>query len=93
MCLSVPARVLAIEGSTATVDAGGNRLQAELALLETVEVGDYVLVHAGFAIDKYDQQEAEEVLALLRESLSGPSQTVPGQAPGPEAAGPDPRAG
>ena len=70
MCLSVPAQVLEIDGLTASVDAGGNRIQANVSLLEEVAVGDYVLVHAGFAIQKYDQQEAEEVLQLLREAFA-----------------------
>ena len=63
MCLAVPARIEAIEGETAQVSIGGNRIRACLSLIEDVKVGDYVLVHAGFAIAKYTPEEAAESLA------------------------------
>jgi len=67
MCLAIPARVVEIEGNRARVEIGGNRRDADLAVLQDVRVGDYVMLHAGFAIAKYDPQEAEESLALWRE--------------------------
>lgn len=70
MCLSVPAKVLAINGVRATVSVGGALYEAGLHLLEDVQVGDYLLIHAGYAIEKIDPQEAEETLALLREAAA-----------------------
>lgn len=67
MCLSIPARVVSLEGRTAIVDVAGNRREVDVSLLEKVSVGDYVLVHAGFAIGVYDESEAQETLALLKE--------------------------
>ena len=72
MCLSIPGRVLDIreERSTkmATADFGGIRKDVCLAYLPDVQVGDYVLVHVGFAITQIDEQSAQETLALF-ESL------------------------
>jgi hydrogenase expression/formation protein HypC len=67
MCLAVPVKVLSIEENTATVDVGGNRVKADLSLVDDVQPGDYIILHAGFAIDKYDTQEAEETLRLFEE--------------------------
>ncbi|MCF8108418.1 MAG: HypC/HybG/HupF family hydrogenase formation chaperone [Desulfohalobiaceae bacterium] len=70
MCLAVPAKVKDIgqEMATCAVDGGQVRIQASLVLLdEEVVVGDYVLIHAGFALRRLDRQEALETLDLLRE--------------------------
>ncbi|HOK99394.1 MAG: HypC/HybG/HupF family hydrogenase formation chaperone [Bacteroidales bacterium] len=67
MCLSIPAKVEKIEGNEAIVNLSGNRLKAALDLLDNVKEGDYVLVHAGYAIQKIDEVEAEETLRLIRE--------------------------
>ena len=67
MCLAVPAKIVSISGSSATVDVLGNRTTADISLLEKPAVGEYVMVHAGFAIQKYDEQEAKITLDLLRE--------------------------
>lgn len=67
MCLAVPAKVLTISGATATVDMMGNTTTADISLLEGVTIGDYVMVHAGFAIQKYDEEEAKITLDLLKE--------------------------
>jgi hydrogenase expression/formation protein HypC len=70
MCLSVPARVLEIEDSSwATVDVGGARKRIAIDLVEDVAVGDYVLVHVGFALQKIDELEAQEVLELFRQMV------------------------
>ena len=69
MCLSIPAKVLEVKGDVARADVGGNVVECNLALTDDAAVGDYVLVHAGFAIQKYDEDEALEVLAMLREAL------------------------
>ncbi|MFN3346388.1 MAG: HypC/HybG/HupF family hydrogenase formation chaperone [Candidatus Bipolaricaulaceae bacterium] len=71
MCLAIPVRVVAVEGSVATVDLGGSRAKARLDTLgEPVQVGDYLLVHAGFAIRRLDPQDAEETLRLFQEILA-----------------------
>ena len=67
MCLAVPARIIEKSGAAAIVDVEGNRVRADLSMLPEAEVGEYVLLHAGFAISKYTQEEAEETLRLLRE--------------------------
>jgi hydrogenase expression/formation protein HypC len=67
MCLAVPARVLSIEGHEASVDLSGVRRQISVVLTPEVRVGDYVVIHSGFAINVLDQQEAEETLRLFRE--------------------------
>jgi hydrogenase expression/formation protein HypC len=67
MCLSIPVRIVSIEGDYATVSFGENIYRAGLQLLEDLKPGDYVLMHAGFAIQKLDQAEAEETLRLIDE--------------------------
>jgi hydrogenase expression/formation protein HypC len=67
MCLAIPAKVTKIDGDMATIDVGGVTRSASLMLLTDVAVGDYVIVHAGFAIHKVDPEEAQESLKLLRE--------------------------
>ena len=64
MCLAIPAKVIEIDGTRARVDAAGNVREAELTLLPDVKVGEYVLLHAGFAIGRYDEETA---LATLRD--------------------------
>lgn len=66
MCLGIPAQVLKIEGETATVSYGSLTGQASVALVPDVTVGDFVIIHAGFAIEKVEQTEAEETLRLLQ---------------------------
>lgn len=70
MCLAIPARVISVEGNTATVDFGGVTRSVSIALLENVEIGEYVLVHTGYAIQKMDREEAEKTLELWREILT-----------------------
>ncbi|MFH1675212.1 MAG: HypC/HybG/HupF family hydrogenase formation chaperone [Pseudomonadota bacterium] len=67
MCLAIPAKVTKIDGEMATIDIGGVARSTSLMLLSDVAVGDYVIVHAGFAIHKVDPGEAQESLKLLRE--------------------------
>lgn len=67
MCLSLPALIVAIEGNTADVSAGGSLFKAGLQMVEGAKVGDYILLHAGFAIQVISEKEAEETLQLLRE--------------------------
>jgi hydrogenase expression/formation protein HypC len=68
MCLAVPTRVVAVNGNLATVNVQGVHAQARLdALGEPVAVGDYLLVHAGFAIRRLDPEDARETLRLFDE--------------------------
>jgi hydrogenase expression/formation protein HypC len=67
MCLAIPMKVESIEGTTALVDAAGTRRRVNVALVDDVAVGDYLLVHAGFAIAKVDEEEARRTLDLLRQ--------------------------
>lgn len=70
MCLSVPARIVELEGSLATVDVMGNRREADVSLVDEPRLGDYVLVHAGFAIQKMTAEDAAETLKLWEEIAS-----------------------
>lgn len=69
MCVAVPAEVWEIEGSEAILDYGGVRRKANIDFLEDVKVGDYVIVHVGFAIQKLDKEEALESLKLWKQIL------------------------
>ena len=71
MCLAVPAKVIEVSGSTARVEIGGNIREANLSLVEDAKVGDYIMLHAGFAIAKYEPEEALRTLELLKELASG----------------------
>jgi len=68
MCLAIPSKITRIDDLTATIDVDGVRRKASLMLLEDVQVGDWVIVHAGFAIHKIDEQSAQETLSFLREA-------------------------
>lgn len=81
MCLAVPAKILSIDGTTARVDIEGTVKEANLVLLPDAKNGDYVLLHAGFAIEKYDENEALETLKLLKEISDEKYQQVPGREP------------
>ena len=68
MCLAIPARIEEMtDGDNAIVNLGGVRKEISLALLDDVAVGDYVIVHVGYALTKLDQDEAEKTLALFAE--------------------------
>ena len=70
MCLAIPSRITKIENDMAVIDADGVRREVSILLIEDARVGDYVIVHAGFAIRKIDEAEAEESLRLLREAAA-----------------------
>ena len=67
MCLAVPMRIESLEGDLAVVEIAGARRRISVALLESPSLGDYVLVHAGFAIQKIDQEQAEETIRFLNQ--------------------------
>ena len=70
MCLAVPARVMSVKGEKAQVDFGEGVLRDVNVTLVDAKVGEYVLVHAGYAIQKMDEKEAKETLALWNEILT-----------------------
>lgn len=68
MCLALPVKVVEVgAGDTAIVDLGGVKKQISLALVDGVRVGDYVILHVGFALSKLDPEEAAKTLALFAE--------------------------
>ncbi len=67
MCLSVPARVEKISGLNATVDFGGTKKEVSIMLFPDLKVGDFVLVHAGFVIQKLDEAEAVKTIEAFKE--------------------------
>ncbi len=69
MCLGVPMQVKTIENGMANCEIDGVQREASLMMIDDVRVGDYVLIHAGFAIEKIDEQEAQLTLTALREAL------------------------
>jgi hydrogenase expression/formation protein HypC len=70
MCLGVPMRVMTIDDEVAICEIDGVQREASLMMLDKVAVGDYVLIHAGFAIEKVDEHEAQLTLQALRDALS-----------------------
>lgn len=68
MCLGIPAKVIGLdESGIGKVDYLGTKVKANLTLLENVKIGDWVILHAGFAISQLNEEEAQETLQLLRE--------------------------
>ncbi|MBN2482248.1 MAG: HypC/HybG/HupF family hydrogenase formation chaperone [Bacteroidales bacterium] len=67
MCLSIPAKILAIDGNSASASVGGAVVRTSLQLLDDVQVGDYVLIHTGFALQKISEAEALETIRIIEE--------------------------
>jgi len=67
MCLGLPAKVLNIDGNNSTVEMMGVSINISIELLENVKVGDFVLVHAGCAIQVLDEEEALKTIEIFRE--------------------------
>ena len=70
MCLAVPSRIIEINDNVARVDVDGVVRQASLMLLDDVKIGDYVIVHAGFAISRLDEAAALQTLEDMRTILA-----------------------
>jgi hydrogenase expression/formation protein HypC len=70
MCLAIPSKITKIEDNMAVIDVDGVRRECSLLLVEDAQVGDYVIVHAGFAISKLDEAAALETLSLLKEAAA-----------------------
>ncbi|MCP2521003.1 HypC/HybG/HupF family hydrogenase formation chaperone [SCandidatus Aminicenantes bacterium Aminicenantia_JdfR_composite] len=70
MCLGIPAKVIEIkEDNTGKVDYLGTKIKVNFSLIDDIKVGDYVILHAGFAISKLDEKEVEETLSLLKDFI------------------------
>ena len=67
MCLGIPMKIIEMEGREAVAEAGGIRKRIRLDLLEGVQMGDFVLIHTGYAIEKLDPDEAVETLELIKQ--------------------------
>ena len=67
MCLAIPMKITKIEGNDAVCDVDGISTKASLGFLENVKVGDYVIVHAGFVLQKVDELHAKETIEIFRE--------------------------
>lgn len=79
MCLAIPARVIEIlDNESAVVDMGGVRKPISTALLDEVAVGDYVIVHVGYALNRLDPEEAAETLRLFAELTEVATDEIPG---------------
>jgi len=69
MCLAIPAKVIEVQGNTAKVDFGEGIVREVNVMLVEAKIGEYVLVHAGYAIQVIDRKAAEETLQLWEEIL------------------------
>lgn len=67
MCLSIPAKVEKVDGEMAIVSVGGTQYNASLQMVDDVDIGDYILLHTGFAIQKISKEEALETLKVFEE--------------------------
>ncbi len=71
MCLAIPMQLIKVEGVLGIVELDGIRREVGLDLIDQAQVGDYLIIHAGYAIEKLDEAEAEKTLRLFRELNSG----------------------
>ena len=79
MCLAIPARIIELlDGDQCRVELGGVRKEISLALVDDVAVGDYVIVHVGYALTKLDPEEAAQTLALFAEAGIDPAGALAG---------------
>ena len=67
MCLGIPMKIVEIKGDCGLVESGGLKRKANFSFLKSPRVGDYVLIHAGFAIEKLKENEAKKTLKALKE--------------------------
>jgi len=67
MCLAIPMKLIKVEGDRGIVELSGVKKDVSLSLLDNVKKGDYLIIHAGFAIQKLDEKEAQETLKIWEE--------------------------
>jgi hydrogenase expression/formation protein HypC len=70
MCLAIPSKIVKIEDGIGVIDVDGVQRRTSLLLIEDAKVGDYVIVHAGFALHKIDEVDAMESLKILKEAAA-----------------------
>jgi hydrogenase expression/formation protein HypC len=75
MCLAIPSRVVEINQNSGVTDTDGVRRVVSLVLVDDVKVGDYVILHAGYAIQKIDEASAAEALQVLRQAMLMPEES------------------
>jgi hydrogenase expression/formation protein HypC len=86
MCLAVPAEVIALEGKIATISIEGALRQVDVSLVEEVALGEYVLVHAGFALHRWDRDDFlawQEIQSQMRDAAADRAAADSASAPGP----------
>ena len=66
MCLGIPMKIVKIDGDEGIVESGGLKKKANFSLMKSAKVGDYILLHAGFAIEKIKDSEAKKTIKLLK---------------------------
>lgn len=71
MCLAIPAKIVELNGQDAVVEVAGVRRHGNVAFIENAKVGDYVLLHAGFAIQKWSEEDVREYREIVGEVLAG----------------------
>ena len=87
MCLAIPARIVELlDGDQWRVELGGVRKEISLALVDGAAVGDYVIVHVGYALTRLDPEEAAQTLALIADAGIDPARALGGEHPAPGAA-------
>lgn len=69
MCLGIPMKIVEVKDNMGVAELGGVRREIGLILVKDVKIGDFVIVHAGFAIDKLDEEEAQKNLSLIQELI------------------------
>ncbi len=69
MCLAIPAQVLEVNGSTALVEFGGAKRKVNITLIDALNIGDYVLIHVGYAIQRMSSKDAKETLEIWEKIL------------------------
>lgn len=67
MCLGIPGKIIEINGDVARVDVAGTVKEANVSLMSSVKTGEFVIIHAGFAIERVDEEKAQETLSLIKE--------------------------
>ncbi len=70
MCLAIPSKIININGETGTIEVNGVKKEVNLMLIENPLTGDYVIIHAGYAIHKIDEKQALESLKVIYEAVS-----------------------
>jgi len=82
MCLAVPAKIIELKDGMATVEVGGVHRVVSAMMCPDLQLGDYVITHAGFALHRVDEEEALASIELLRELVASVPQDIPGEGHG-----------